>query len=287
MPYEKEGKSLVAAKEELPEEFFRLVESEDEQAIVERLTRADAQQWFGYSYPIKTKEGVKEVIGISWDGAKEIAQLIRNIRCESTFKVEDKDNYFYAIVPVTNLSTNTTILGIARQSKYIISEGNIPTDRLDETAFVKAINKAQRNGILSVVSQKMIADIVASFDPKFIKKLVVPPQTKVTAEKAKAQKEETKDQKPKTEVWFTLGFNGQQEQWQMRSQLFDKLVKEALAKEADPVEAAKQWTRGMLKEFCEQNKLPLIESTENATKQQLNFLLQKADELIKLAAAGI
>jgi hypothetical protein len=52
-----------------------------------------------------------------------------------------------------------------------------PTDRIDETAFVKVVNKGQRNGILGVAPQDAIAQIVSKLDPKYIKKLEAPPQS--------------------------------------------------------------------------------------------------------------
>jgi len=162
------------------------IERADEEQIVERLTKYDVQPYFAYSYPIKTKEGVKEVIGISADGAKEIAQQLGHVKAQTDVKVVEQDDYFYGIVPVTDLQRNVTLLGFARQSKYIIGEGNVPIlDRLDDTAFVKALTKAQRNGILSIAPQGTIAAIVSKLDPKFIKKLTAPPTTKaLTASEA-------------------------------------------------------------------------------------------------------
>lgn len=174
--YERDDKgALVPVAGEIPEEAIMAIERADEQTIVERLTRIEAQPFFAYSYPIRTKEGIKEIIGISVDGAKEIARQLGNIRASTDIKLEEKDDYFYVLVPVTDLVRNVTLLGVGRQSKYIIGEGMIPSDRIDETAFVKAISKAQRNGILSVAPQLAIADIISRLDPKAIKRLPGPP----------------------------------------------------------------------------------------------------------------
>lgn len=184
--YERDkGGQLVPVEGEVPQEAILAIERADEQTIVERLTRFEAQPFFAYSYPIKTKEGIKEVIGIGVDGAKYIASQLGNIKASTDFKIEDRDDYLYCAFPVTDLVRNITLLGVARQSKYIIGEGMIPSDRIDETAFVKVVSKAQRNGILSVADQMMIAQIIARLDTKAIKRLAGPPApAKLTASKA-------------------------------------------------------------------------------------------------------
>jgi hypothetical protein len=172
---EKSG-DIVPIKGDIPQEAIMAIEMADEQAIVERLTRIDAQPIFAYSFPVKTPEGYKDVIGIGVDGAKEIAHEAGNIKVEPIFHVEERDGYFYSAVPVTNMARNVTLLGVARQAKYIVGKNWELTDRVDETAFVKAVNKAQRNGILSVVSQTLIAAIIARLDTKAIKQIQAPPQ---------------------------------------------------------------------------------------------------------------
>jgi len=124
---------------------------------------------------VKTKEGVKDIIGIGVDGAKELANLLGNIKVSADIKAEDRGDYIYAIVPVTNMTRNVTLLGAAGQPKYIVGEGMELTDRIDPTAFVKAISKAQRNGILAVAPQETIAEIIKRLDTKAIKKLQPPP----------------------------------------------------------------------------------------------------------------
>ena len=176
--YEKSEKgALVPATGEIPEEAITAIERADEDTIVERLTRVDAQPFFAYCYPVKTKDGIKDIIGIGVDGAKEIARQLCNIRVSTELRIEDRDDRLYSVVPVTDLSRNVTLLGVASQSKYILGEGWAPTDRLDEHAFVKSVNKAQRNGILAIAPQLAIADIIAKLDPRAIKRLSGPPST--------------------------------------------------------------------------------------------------------------
>ena len=160
---------------DVPQEAIAAIEAADEQTIIERLTRIDAQSVFAYSYPVRTKDGVKDIIGIGVDGAKEIANLLGNIKVSVDIRVEEKGDYFYAIVPVTNLLRNVTLLGSAGQPKYIVGEGMELTSRIDGTAFTKAISKAQRNGILAVAPQETIAEIMSKLDTKAIKRLPEPP----------------------------------------------------------------------------------------------------------------
>lgn len=194
--YERDkGGQLVPVEGEIPEEAITAIERADEQAIIEKITRIDAQPFFAYSYLIKTKEGAKEIIGISVDGAKEIARQLGNIKATTDIRVEEKDDYFYVILPVTDLIRNVTLLGVGRQSKYIIGEGMIPTDRIDETAFVKAISKAQRNGILAIADQLTIARIVDRLDTRAIKKLSAPPASRKALPPKAAKSEEKPEEK--------------------------------------------------------------------------------------------
>lgn len=193
MLYERDDKGKLVPCRELPAEVVYAIESADEETIVEKLTRADYQPFFAYAYPIKTKDGVKEIIGIGVDGAKEIAMQVGNIRVEPQWKVEEKDDYIYVGVPVTNTARNVTLLGVARQCKYVLGEGWLPTDRIDELAFVKAVNKAQRNGILAVVDQVLIARIIERLDAKNIKRLEPAPKVPILPqEKEQARPEEDK-----------------------------------------------------------------------------------------------
>jgi hypothetical protein len=174
--YEQNEKgALVPVKGEIPEEALVAIERADEQTIVEKLTNVNAQQFFGYAYPIRTKEGEKWIIGIGVDGAKEIARQLGNINVNTELKVEEKGDHLYGVLPVTDLVRNVTLLGAARQSKYMIGEGMVPTDRIDDLAWVKLVNKCQRNGILAVADQLMLANIVSRLEPKAIKRLPLPP----------------------------------------------------------------------------------------------------------------
>lgn len=162
---------------EATEEALIAIDRAEDNEIIARLTSASSQQYYAYSYGIMTKDGPVDVVGISVDGSREIARMLGNIKVSSEIKVEDRGDYFYAVVPVTDLTRNVTLVGVARQSKYIIGEGLKQDERrIDEWAFVKAINKAQRNGILAIAPQNVIQEIISKLDPKLIKRLKPLPQ---------------------------------------------------------------------------------------------------------------
>jgi len=159
--YEEKSGQIVPMTGEVPQEALSAIEAADEEAIIKSLTGEFGAQNFMYSYPIKNGH----VYGIGTDGAKEIARMTGNLEVLPDVKF-DKDSdpdYIYAMVRAKNHVNNVTLLGVGRQCKYYLSEGNIPTDRINEYAFVIAVSKAQRNAILSLVNQETIAKIVQTF----------------------------------------------------------------------------------------------------------------------------
>lgn len=181
---DKEGK-LVPITEVVPEEAVRGIERYDEQAIVQRLTTGLARQEFIYHYPIKTATGVKEVIGISTDGADEIARMLGNIEVLPDIKM-DKDSdpdYFYAMVRAKDLIRNVTLLGVGRSCKYQIGKGNLPDhDRPNEWAFVSSVSKAQRNAVLHQTPEEIIIRIINTWMKEGKGKQLIPPRLEVEAE---------------------------------------------------------------------------------------------------------
>ena len=73
-----EGK-LVPVTGEIPDEAIRAIERFDEEAIVHRMTTGIAVEAFIYHYPIKTATGVREIVGVSTDGADEIARMLGSL----------------------------------------------------------------------------------------------------------------------------------------------------------------------------------------------------------------
>lgn len=172
MPYYKpdEKGALVPASGEITQEAILAIERADDEAIVQHLTSDFASEFFIYSYPIKGGQ----VVGIGVDGAKEVARLLGNIEVLPDIRI-DKDSdpdYFYATVRVRDWRTNVTMLGVGRCCKFIVGANWELTDRKDEAAFVKSVNKGIRNAILAVAPQEALAKIIQGFiEQKKLKRL--------------------------------------------------------------------------------------------------------------------
>lgn len=217
--YEQKGKEgqLVPMTGEVPQEALLAIERADEGAIIRSLTGEFGAENFMYSYPIKGGQ----VYGIGTDGAKEIARMTGNLEVLPDVKF-DKDSdpdYIYAMVRARNLVNNVTLLGVGRQCKYYLSEGNIPTDRINEYAFVIAVSKAQRNVILSLANQETIAKIVQTFvDHKKTKQAPPAYGKSTTTAKAKPAKAEDTLKKLRQQVaieWDKTGkSDDERKEWQ-------------------------------------------------------------------------
>lgn len=182
MPYygqDATGKLVPIRGEDIPQEAIMAIERADESAIIEHLVSPFGMDNFLYSYTIDTKDGKKDIIGIGVDGAAEIACLMGNVEVLTDVKVEEKDDYFYGMVRARDLLRNVTLLGVARQCKYMLDKGNRPIkDRPNEHAFTCAITKGQRNAILAVCSNEVIVRAVDKFaEQKKIKRLPPAPHT--------------------------------------------------------------------------------------------------------------
>ncbi|MFA6358774.1 MAG: hypothetical protein WCY09_08990 [Candidatus Omnitrophota bacterium] len=165
-----------------------LFDSLDDEQIIGNMTSGVGTDTLFYRFPIKSGEGSKEVIGISVEGGYEIANSIRNLEVLNDYKIdkESEADYIYVGLRVKNLATNNTLLGMGRQCKFMIGRGNIPDhSRIDEHAFVKAISKAQRNGILHHADQRMLAQLIETWAKAGKGKLLAAPVS--TGEQVKAQ----------------------------------------------------------------------------------------------------
>lgn len=165
MPYyESNGKGeLVPIKGGVDESVVQAIERYDDDSIVRAMTSGVAAEEYIYRYTISTATGPKEIIGISTEGSNQLANMIGNLEVLNDARI-DKDSdpdYIYAMLRVKNLERNTTLLGVGRQCKFVQGKNNVPMrDRNDEHAFVKAISKAQRNGVLHHASEEVVIKIV-------------------------------------------------------------------------------------------------------------------------------
>ena len=281
--YEQEpGGAIVPLKGELPQEAMQAIERADEETIVSQLTGSNlARDVYLYSYPISTQDGAKEVIGISVEGAKEIARLLGNIEILPDMRVEERDGYFYAALRGKDLTRNTTLMGVGRQSQFILGKGNSPTDRRDELAFVKAVAKGQRNTILALAPQIALFQIVRNFAamgkvgrlPAPQANVPPPPPAPAAQASGAAATKAPPPAKPPVKAAKAgpagLGFANVAEQNKMRRQLFGILRGEPLN---CGDEAIKAWL-----------EKKSITSTKELPKIMLEQLTKDANELKELA----
>jgi len=170
--------NLVPSDFDVPEEAISVIERADSEAIVQAMTSGVASDKFIYEYPINTKDGKKWVVGISSVGADEIARQMRNLETLNDYRIdkESDPDYIYAGVRVRDIVTNVTLLGVGRQCKFVVGAGNLPLrDRIDEHAFVKAVTKGQRNGILHQAPADAVLKIINELSKKGKVKQLVPP----------------------------------------------------------------------------------------------------------------
>lgn len=176
--YEKDADGKLVPISEVPEGAIQAIERYDEESIVQRMTSGIATEAFIYHYPIKTVTGVKEIIGISTDGADEMALMMGNIEVLPDIKV-DKDSdpdYIYVMLRAKNLIRNVTLLGTGRACKFQLGKGNQPDhDRPNEWAFVSSVSKAQRNAILRHVPEEVIIKIINNWSQRGKSKTLRPP----------------------------------------------------------------------------------------------------------------
>ncbi len=176
--YERDADGKLVPIGEVPDAAIVAIERFDEEAIAHRLTTGIATDAFIYHYPIKTATGVKEIVGISTDGADEIARMLGNLEILPDIRV-DKDSdpdYIYVMVRAKDLIRNVTLLGTGRSCKYQMGRGNQPDhDRLNEWCFVSSVSKAQRNAILRHTPEEVIVKIINLWSQKGKSKTLRPP----------------------------------------------------------------------------------------------------------------
>jgi len=184
-----EGGIIAPAVGEVSDEAIRAIERYDEEAIVQRLTTGIATEAFIYHYPIKTATGTKEIIGVSTDGADEIARMLGNIEVLPDIRV-DKDSdpdYFYVMLRAKDLIRNVTLLGTGRSCKFQLGKGNQPDhDRPNEWAFVSSVSKAQRNAVLRLTPEEVVIKVINTWLQRGRSRQLKPPTLKVEEERPKA-----------------------------------------------------------------------------------------------------
>lgn len=187
MPYYEENQSgtIVPLVGDVPDDAIRSIERADDDAIVQRMTSGFGADAFIYKFTIRTSDGPKDVIGISSAGADEMAKMLGNMETLNDARI-DKDSdpdYIYAMVRVKDMIRNVILMGVGRQCKYQVGKGNLPDhDRMDEHAFVKALTKGQRNGILHHVSEDTVLKIINTFKTQGKDRRIAPPRMETSGQ---------------------------------------------------------------------------------------------------------
>jgi len=160
-----------------------------------------------YLYEFRTRRG-KRIVGLSWAGIREMAQLRGNIRVEKV-DVQDFDDYIRAMASATDLERNVTIFGGCHQPKQmrVTDESTGEVSYIpDDFAYEKAISKAQRNAIKSLMPVTVITAIIDQFQGKTPRGVEKPLKSAGKTQGQKPNYQPPKDIPLRTEAEFTTGF---------------------------------------------------------------------------------
>lgn len=266
---DKDGKIIKADNDDITPETVGMMERADDEAIIQHMTTGDVTEVYIYKYEIATKTGPKTIMGISTDGAHALANEMRNLEVLSGFsfdKDSDPDN-IYAVLRVKNLATNVTLVGVGKQCKFVVGAKNEPMrDRPDEHAFVKAVSKAERNGILSHADAKIVQTIIQRAIGEGKTRQIKPPV--IQAAPVRATSSQATDQGGKLAAAAKAAAEQDQKLKNLRERVSVKFKADLGYTDEQRHEAVK-------------NKLGLLDgSLLNLSEQQLRDCLAYAEELI-------
>ena len=251
MSYMEETKgALVPASGDVPAEAVAAIESADEEAIVQHILTGSGPDAFLYSFPV----GGKPIVGISVDGAAEIAQLVGNIEVLPDMHVQDRGTSFFAAVRARNLSRNVTWMGSHEQKKNKTlrdGAGEVP----DEHAFTVAISKATRNAVLRVVPQEVVHRICEQFLARGKVGRLEPPKAPALPAKAGSPTPRA-ETAPRAKAWKELGFASQQEQNELRQKVYKHLTEDL------------KWTQEQVQEWVRVQGAPQAAQLPKATLEE-------------------
>lgn len=166
---------MMGAIEKIPEEAYTILDRLDEKMIGSELAGLVeyGSQELIYSFKIDGRE----VTGLSWPGAKSLARWMaeRGHPLDAVEKeVTQDEEEWYADVKIIDKVTGLGLWGTSKAKKmkeiHIVDENRSwvkntdgtwkTVEKPDEFARTIALNKAQRNAILSHVPDKMIAQFI-------------------------------------------------------------------------------------------------------------------------------
>ncbi len=144
---------MTSKNTELTTRDFLEMEKRDEQQIQAEIMGNVIEEM-----TYKFKSGNRIVTGISWIGIKEIARRHKNIDVELV-DLKDTPEAYIAVVKAKDIEKGTGILGVSSQSKILKRRDG--SEELDPFAVQKAMSKAQRNAIRSLLPESYFKAIFA------------------------------------------------------------------------------------------------------------------------------
>lgn len=137
------------------QEVYALMERRDEHQIMESIRGNFLEE---YVYQFENKEG-RQITGLSWIGTQEAAREYGSIQVsiDKVKEVETK-THFVVTVEAVDTRTGSSRLGRSKQPKMMkLKNGTLIED---EFADVKALSKAQRNAIRSLLPQTWLKEFI-------------------------------------------------------------------------------------------------------------------------------
>lgn len=140
-------------KPKTQEEFYE-IERRDEDQILREL-QGEMLEEFVYSFP----SGGRTVTGLSWAGVKEAARRMGSVKV-TDLEIEDKETYWIVKCKATDEVNRLEMWGVSQQSKTMeYRNGKVVEDMF---ALSKAVSKAQRNAIRTLIPEKFMAKMIAA-----------------------------------------------------------------------------------------------------------------------------
>lgn len=142
------------------------IEERDEAQVLAELAGETIED---YIYEIRDKKSGKRTVKLSWVGTREMGRAKGNIALSDPI-IEDSDGYVRIVVRATDLRRNFSVFGGCHQLKqqkvkiYDENGKEIGYQTQDDPHyFAKALSKAQRNVIQSVIPAAFMAKMIDRF----------------------------------------------------------------------------------------------------------------------------
>ena len=179
------------------------IEERDEGQILQELAGESIEDFI---YEIIDKKTKKRTVKLSWVGTREMARFRGNISLDDPM-IMDNDGYVRVVVRGTDLTRNFSVFGGCHQPRKqkvkIFDEHDEPMgyqEQDDPYYFTKALSKAQRNVLQSVIP----ADFTARMIDRFLIKAGKQPLKQLPRPKAALAKPKVNTEVPEPTEFKTL-----------------------------------------------------------------------------------